>query len=96
MMSEKRLADKQRALIMKQKPRRGRRYGSHNKTGLRGPNPTLADVRFAVLLLVEQGFSPSEACHAAKQQYGVEFTAKMVRDWQLNLYRKSLLAVTGN
>lgn len=96
MVRGKRLKQKQLAVYKKQKPRRGRPFGSRNKTGIRSNNPAMADVRFAVFLLMERGYSADAACHAAKMQYGVEFTAEMARQYRNDVYRESLRAFIRN
>lgn len=90
MVRGKRLKQKQLAVYKKQKPRRGRPFGSRNKTGIRSNNPSMDDLRFAVVVLMENGHSADAACHAAKMQYGVEFTAEMVRRWRNDMYREAL------
>jgi hypothetical protein len=83
-----RLAEKQRAMIMKQKPRPGRRFGQKNRRKL-----TLDDLRRTLFTLMERGHTAEAACRAVRKKYGAEFTPEAVRRWRIQMYRQSL---TGN
>ena len=87
MVRGKRLREKQRALVMKQKPRRGRRFGQKYR------RVTLDDLKRALFTLMEGGHSAEAACQAVRKKYGAKFTPDNVRRWRIQMYR---LALTGN
>lgn len=90
MVRGKRLREKQRALIMRQKPRRGRRFGSVVR---RKKNITIDELRRAVFRLMESGHSAEAACYAARKKFGAQFTPEGLRRFRIQMYRQSL---TGN